>query len=146
LSAVFNSWLISGIVTAGSGRPVDARITGDSNRDGNIDNDRLPGFRRNAFTGPNYTSTDARITRKFQLHDRLKLELSGEAFNLMNRVNRRVDISDDGFTNIAADFVPISKTISGQKFAGHFRQNSGFLVPTNSYAPRQVQFSVRLKF
>ncbi len=146
LRAMFNSWLFSGIVTAGSGRPVDARITGDSNQDGNASNDRLPGFRRNAFTGPDYISTDARITRRFQLHDRLKLELSAEAFNLMNRLNKRVDIGDDGFTNVAADFVPIEKNISGAKYAGHFRQSATFLQPTDAYAPRQVQFSVRLKF
>ena len=143
---MFNSWLFSGIVTAGSGRPVDARITGDSNQDGNANNDRLPGFRRNAFRGPDYSSTDARITRKFHLHDRLKLELSAEAFNLMNRVNKRVDIGDDGFTNVAADFVPIEKNVSGAKYAGHFRQSPIFLQPTDAYAPRQVQFSVRLKF
>ncbi len=146
LRALFNSWLFSGVVAVGSGRPVNARITGDANGDGNTENDRLPGYRRNAFTGPDYASTDIRVTRKFELHDRMRLELSGEAFNLMNRVNKRVDITDDGFTNVAADFVPLAKSIGASKFAGHFRRNSNFLVPTNAYAPRQVQVSLRLKF
>ncbi len=45
---MFNDWRFAGMVTAGSGRPVSARIVGDANGDGNTYNDRLPGYRRNA--------------------------------------------------------------------------------------------------
>ncbi len=38
----------------GSGRPVNATMAGDPNQDGNTYNDRLPGYRRNAFIGPGY--------------------------------------------------------------------------------------------
>ena len=47
LEKVFNNWKLSGVVTYGSGRPVDARIVGDANQDGNSSNDRLPGASRN---------------------------------------------------------------------------------------------------
>ena len=146
LGKIFNDWRLSGVFTAGSGRPVNARIVGDANQDGNTANDRLPGFRRNFFTGPNYISTDFRVARQFRLGDRLKLELLLEAFNVMNRENLRVDLSDDGFLNSAGQFVRIDKTIGFNQFPAHFRLAGGFLSPTNAYAPRQVQIALRLKF
>ena len=130
----------------GGGRPVNARIVGDANQDGNTSNDRLPGFRRNYFTGPNYISTDLRVARRFHLGDRFRLELLIESFNLMNRRNLRVDSSDDGFLDSAGQFVKIDKTIGFSHFPAHYRLSSGFLQPTSAYAPRQVQISLRLKF
>jgi len=146
LKKLFNDWRLSGVFTAGSGRPVNARIVGDANQDGNTSNDRLPGFRRNFFTGPNYITADLRVARRFQLGDRFKLELLVESFNLMNRQNLRVDLSDDGFLNSAGQFVKIDKTIGFNQFPAHFRLSSGFLSPTNAYAPRQVQMGLRLAF
>jgi hypothetical protein len=146
LQKVFNDWRFSAVFTAGSGRPVNARIVGDANQDGNTSNDRLPGFRRNYFTGPNYISTDLRVARRLPLGDRFQLEILVEAFNLMNRENLRVNLSDDGFLNSAGQFVKIDKTIGFNQFPAHFRLSSGFLSPTNAYAPRQVQIGLRLKF
>ena len=146
LKKIFNDWRLSGVFTAGSGRPVNARIVGDANQDGNTSNDRLPGFRRNYFTGPNYITADLRVARRFPLGDRFRLEVLVEAFNLMNRENLRVDLSDDGFLNSAGQFVLIDKTIGFNQFPAHYRLSSGFLTPTNAYAPRQVQIAVRLAF
>jgi hypothetical protein len=42
-----------------------------------------------------------------------------EAFNLMNRQNLRVDLSDDGFLNSAGQFVEIDKTIGFSQFPAH---------------------------
>jgi hypothetical protein len=146
LKLLFNNWKVSGVVTLGSGRPVNARVIGDANRDGNTVNDRLPGFRRNAFTGPDYATTNLRLSRRFQVTDRLRLELLAESFNVLNRTNRRVDISDDGFLNSAANFVAVRRTVGGQRYPAHYRRLGGFLTPTNAYAPRQVQFSIRFNF
>jgi hypothetical protein len=143
---MFNDWRFSGVVTVGSGRPVNARIMGDANADGNTYNDRLPGYRRNAFTGPNYASANLRLARKFRVRDRWKLEFLAESFNLLNRANRRVEISDDGFLNNAASFVQGDVTISGKQYPASFRQTRGFLSPTSAYAPRQIQFAVRVSF
>ena len=54
---------LSSVLTYGSGRPIDATVAGDANQDGNTYNDRLPGYRRNAFIGPDYSTTDFRVTR-----------------------------------------------------------------------------------
>ena len=63
LGLFFNNWKASSVVTIGSGRPVSATVTGDANQDGNNSNDRIPGVSRNSLVGPDYASTDLRITR-----------------------------------------------------------------------------------
>src|SRR5207245_11648009 len=90
LGRTFNDWKVSGVVTVGSGRPLDARVSGDPNQDGNSANDRLPGARRNSFLGPDYATTDIRLTRRLHLRDRVKLDLVAESFNLLSGDNQRV--------------------------------------------------------
>ena len=146
LKAVFNDWKWSGLMTFGSGRPVTARLIGDANLDGNSDNDRLPGISRNAYTGPDYSTTDMRLTRQLFITERCRLELVAESFNLFNRDNKRLDTSDDGFSNNAATFTQVDQTIGGKRYPAVFRQAGGFLIPTNAFAPRQIQFAIRAKF
>lgn len=90
---LFNDWKLAGVVTVGSGRPVDARVFGDPNQDGNTSNDRLSGYGRNVFLGPDYATTDLRLTRRLYVRPRLKLELMAEVFNALNRDNRRVQMT-----------------------------------------------------
>jgi len=146
LKALFNDWKFSGLVTAGSGRPLNPRITGDPNRDTNSDSDRLPGARRNSFTGPDYATADLRLTRKLFTHERFKLELLAECFNTFNRDNKRVDVTDDGFTNNAGQFVFGEQTIAAKIYPASFQTKSSFLKPTSAYAPRQIQFAVKVSF
>ncbi len=146
LSKLFNDWKLAGVVTAGSGRPVNARTFGDANRDTNTDNDRLPGVSRNSFVGPDYATVDLRLSRRLVLRKRLKLDLMVEAFNTFNRANKRVEISDDGFMNTAAHFVQRDSVVQGQTFPAQYRRQNSFLVPTDAYAPRQVQFAAKLTF
>jgi hypothetical protein len=146
LKAIFNDWKFSTLVTAGSGRPLNPRIIGDPNRDTNGDSDRLPGARRNSFTGPDYATTDLRLTRKLFTHERFKLEFLVECFNTFNRDNRRVDITDDGFTNNAGEFVLGTQTINSKIYPASFQTLSSFLKPTSAYARRQLQFAVKLSF
>ena len=146
LRRILNNWKVSSVTTFGSGRPVNARVVGDANLDGNTSNDRLPGVRRNAFTGPDYATTDLRLTRKLRVNDRVRLELVAESFNLFNRDNKRVDVSDDGFLNTAAQFVAYSETIGSGHYPAHFRDSGHFLQANNAYASRQVQVAVKLSF
>ena len=146
LNTLANHWKLSSVITAGSGRPVNATIAGDPNGDGDIYNDRLPGYIRNAFIGPDYMSTDLRLTRTIRCGDRIVWNLMAESFNLFNRLNPRDEISDDGFYNSAGEFVQYSTAVKGTVYPGMFLVNSNFLTPTNAYAPRQVQFAVRLSF
>lgn len=146
LNAVLNHWKFAGLMTYGSGRPVNARIVGDANRDGNTSNDRLPGYSRNAFLGPNYMTSDLRVSRTFRFSKRFKLELLAEAFNAFNRDNKRIDSSDDGFADSAANFVQQDTVINSRHFPAQYRNIDGFLRPTTSYAPRQIQFAFRIYY
>lgn len=146
LNALANHWKLSSVLTAGSGRPVNATIAGDPNGDGDIYNDRLPGYTRNAFIGPDYMSTDLRVTRTIRCGEHVVWNLMAESFNLFNRLNPVDEISDDGFYNSAGEFVQYSTTVKGTVYPGMFLVNSNFLTPTNAYAPRQVQFALRLSF
>jgi hypothetical protein len=88
LGHFFNDWKISSVVNYGSGRPVNATVAGDPNQDGNDLNDRLPGYTRNAFAGPDYATTDLRRTRTIRFNEGYKLNLVAESFNLLNRDNQ----------------------------------------------------------
>jgi hypothetical protein len=146
MRALLNNWKFSGLFTFGSGRPVNAQIVGDANNDGNSSNDRLPGYSRNSFLGPNYSTTDLRLSRRFKISNDIAIELMAEAFNSFNRDNKRVDITDDGFSNSAASFVQSDSVIDSKHYPAQYRLLNGFLVPTNSYAPRQLQFAIRLYY
>jgi hypothetical protein len=91
-------------------------------------------------------TTDLRLARKFRLTDHLSLELMAEAFNTFNRNNQRVDISDDGFGNSAADFVQQDSVVDARHYPAQYRLLNGFLTPTNAYSPRQIQFAIRLYY
>jgi hypothetical protein len=125
---------------------LNGTMAGDPNGDNDLYNDRLPGYIRNVFVGPNYFTTDMRITRSIRCGERVVWNLTAESFNLFNRTNGRVEISDDGFYNSAGQFVAYSTVVKGKVYPGQYLLNSKFLTPTNAYAPRQVQFSLKLSF
>jgi len=146
LGKILNDWKLAGVITYGSGRPFDARVFGDPNQDSNTGNDRLPGYGRNAFTGPDYATTDLRITRRVFVTSRLKMDLIAESFNLFNRDNQRVIITDDGFQSNGTQFTQLDKTIGISTFPAYYQHSTNFLTATSAYAPRQVQLALRMTF
>jgi hypothetical protein len=146
LGHIFNDWKISSVVNYGSGRPFSATVAGDPNQDGNDLNDRLPGYTRNAFTGPDYTTTDLRLTKLVRLGERYKLNFIAESFNLLNRDNQRVTITSNGLVNNATTFVTNSVVANIAPYPGYYQLPTNFMKPTAAYAPRQVQLSVKFVF
>jgi Carboxypeptidase regulatory-like domain/TonB dependent receptor len=146
LAATFNHWKVSGIMTYGSGRPANATVSGDPNQDGNTSNDRLPKYGRNAFLGPDYASMDMRVGRQINLGGRYHLELTAESFNLFNRDNKRYGVADDGFYNAGGQFVKYSQKAGGTYYPAYYQQPTSFMKTTSAFAPRQMQFSMRLNF
>jgi hypothetical protein len=146
LGHMFNQWKISSIVTAGSGRPVNATVSGDPNQDSNYDNDRLPGYSRNAFTGPDYASTDLRLVRKIRVRQSDRLEFTADSFNLFNHDNQRVEITSDGLTAEATTFVPYTVYVNQVPTPAYYQQPQNFLKPNAAFAPRQVQLGLKLVF
>jgi hypothetical protein len=147
-AALFNHWKVSGIMTYGSGRPANATVSGDPNQDGNTTNDRLSGYGRNAFIGPDYASMDLRLGRKVELGGRYHLELRAESFNLLNRDNRRDDLSDNGYYNAAGQFIKYTNypVAGGSSYPAYYQQPASLMKPLSAFAPRQMQFSMRLDF
>ena len=146
LAMIFDHWKISGIMTYGTGRPVNATVSGDPNQDGNDSNDRLPGFGRNAFTGPDYASMDLKLGRMMNLSPHSHLELSADSFNLFNRNNERLPITDNGFQSTAGQFIKYSQYVGNTYYPAYYQQPASFMKPNSSFAPRQIQLSMRLNF
>ena len=143
LGHIFNDWKISSVVNYGSGRPFNATVSGDPNQDSNGLNDRLPGYSRNAFTGPDYFTADARLTRLIRLGERFKLNLVAESFNLLNRDNQRVAITSNGLVANATTFVQSSVTANIAPFPGYYQLPNNFTKPNAAYAPRQIQLALK---
>ena len=59
----------------------------DSNGDTNPVTDRIGDLGRNTYYGDHLYSWDLRISRYFQIRERLRLDLMVDAFNLLNRPN-----------------------------------------------------------
>ena len=146
LGHILNDWKISSIVTAGSGRPVNATVSGDPNQDGNYGNDRLPGYSRNAFTGPDYASADLRLVRKIRVARNYRLEFTADSFNLFNHDNQRVQITSDGLTAEATTFVQYIVYVKGVPSPAYYQQPQNFLKPNAAFAPRQIQLGLKLIF
>ncbi|MFZ3340945.1 MAG: TonB-dependent receptor [Terriglobales bacterium] len=146
LAAMLNHWKISGIMTYGSGRPANAEVSGDPNQDGNTSNDRLAGYGRNAFTGPDYATMNLRVGKRIKLTGHCRLDLNAESFNLFNRDNQTYVISASGFYNSAGQFIKYTQYAGGTYFPAYYQQPTSFLKLNSAYAPRQMQFSMRLNF
>ena len=140
------NWRTSGVVTVGSGRPLNASVIGDANQDDNAYNDRLPGLSRNSLLGPNYATTDMRIARRIYVRKGIRLDLTAESFNLFNRANKRFQLTDDGALSNAAQFQLDTKKLGISYFPAYYQVPANFMHATRAYAPRQIQFSLRLGF
>jgi Carboxypeptidase regulatory-like domain/TonB dependent receptor len=106
---------------------------------------RLPGTERNGYSLPRTQVIDLRLSKRFDIGERVKLELLGESFNLANHVNvtsiNQVAYSvatTSGTTSTAA-----TGTLNGQAAFGTVTgaNNSNFL-----YSPRQIQLGLRAQF
>jgi hypothetical protein len=143
---VFNDWKLAGVLTFDSGRPENVMVSGGPNQDGNGTNDRLPGAGRDSLIGRDYATTDVRLTRRLFISESVKLDLIIESFNLLNRDNKPVLITQDGLESDTAYFVKISNELGVNYYPGHFQIPSNPLQATNSYAPRQVQLGLKMIF
>jgi outer membrane receptor protein involved in Fe transport len=84
--AVLDGWALGWIASAESGLPYSEVIANDVNRDGNTQNDIVPGS-RNTHRLPSQYNLDLRLIKRIPLGAKARLELIGEAFNLFNRTN-----------------------------------------------------------
>jgi len=112
------------IFTYGSPLPFNVLLGSDRNFDTN-NNDRPVGVGRNTGRGFDFASLDLRLSRRFQLTERVDLQLLAEGFNILNRANFGVPNNTFG---------------SGTTPLPTFGQ------PTAAFDPRQLQFGVKVNF
>ncbi len=84
---VAKNFTFSSIVTIQSGRPFTMFTGGDSNGDTNPVTDRVGLSGRNSYIGQPLRTWDFRVSRFFQLSERVKVDFIFDAFNLLNRQN-----------------------------------------------------------
>ncbi|HEV2705676.1 MAG TPA: carboxypeptidase regulatory-like domain-containing protein [Pyrinomonadaceae bacterium] len=115
---------LSYIFTYASALPFNIQTGTDRNNDTNT-NDRPFGVGRNAGRGFDYASLDLRLSRRFSLTERVRLELLAEGFNVLNRANFQLpnNVFGTGATPLAS-----------------------FGRPNAAADPRQLQFGLRLDF
>ena len=128
--ALFAGWSLSGIVTIASGQPYTAILAPlvDINNDGNVQNDRAPGFARNSLNYPTFFSVDPRVTKDIPIGP-TTLQLIVEAFNVFNRSN--VNGLNQGYYSVSGTTL---------------NKLSAFGTPTTSAGPRIVQLAAKVIF
>ncbi|MBZ5574141.1 MAG: carboxypeptidase regulatory-like domain-containing protein [Acidobacteriia bacterium] len=138
---VLNGWQLSTIISLQTPNYFTKFAGFDANGDIFGNNDRVGIEGRNTFRGDSYQSVDLRISRTFNLTEKIHLETLAEAFNLMNTLNVRFFNTAYG----ASDFCPAG----GATYCGagpFFREgspNPSYGTPRALFNPRQIQLAAR---
>jgi hypothetical protein len=100
---------------------------------------RLPGLDRNIFQQPRTQVVDLRLSKRFNIANRAKLELLGESFNLANHLNVTA-VNSTAY--IFAGAANGANTLTANTpFATRTNGNS-----TTNYSVRQIQVGARVQF
>jgi len=125
--AALSGWSFSAIFTGEAGRPYSAKVGADLNNDSNRFSDRVPGFARNAFTGPDYINMNFSLQKRFHLMAEGKmLTLRMEVYNLFNHSN---------FYNPISTYSTDGVTL-----------NPDFGKIKSAHDPREFQFAIRFSW
>ena len=144
---LLSGWTIAPVITWQTGQPYTATSSGNppsgsgnaaSGITGSQGSSRVPFLERNSQRYPSIFITDLRIARSFPIGERVKLQLTGEAFNLANHFN-------------ATSVTTLMYTLGGTAAAPTLTYNSNFGQITgadnnNVYTPRQIQIGARFSF
>ena len=166
-----NGWQVSGTFTAQTGFPLTAFLNnspvsaiGDGGLTGaelSLNNAGTPGrvpdqiARRNSFTGPGIHNLDARVSRQFPIREGVRLELSAEAFNVVNHRNI-LAVTETAYAFVApgasGQGVACPASSAATPSAGCIVPftSTPFATPTSTssvlYGPRQLQLLGKLYF
>jgi hypothetical protein len=109
----------------------------------------VPNTQRDAYQLPKDANLDARISKRFSVYERYKLEVLAEGFNLLNHQNVTA-VNTTAYALGTATNPATGATINTLTL-NTLNNTSLFATPSNSnnnniYAPRQLQLGVRLQF
>jgi hypothetical protein len=161
---------MSGTVYSGTGTSygADGNIYGGamSSSSGSATTGRPPQIGRNSIYGPGFNNVDLRVARNIPIHERIYMQFSADAFNLLNHT---IITSVNGtYSQYAALTAPTATSptpacssalysspigapqLQGciSPYTGTGLQKFGVASGTNNglYGPRQMQFSAKLFF
>jgi hypothetical protein len=149
---LLNDFELSPSYALQSGLPYNMTTTGSvSTGFGSINGSngtfRVPFTARNGFSQPKTNVLDLRISKRFSIKERAKLELYGESFNIVNHQNV-TSVNTLGYTVAGTGTANTLtfNTVTANPTVSQF----GAVTATNSsnfqFAPRQIQLAVRLQF
>jgi hypothetical protein len=181
-----DGFTFAGTETASAGQPIAAGMsgtvynggTGSYGADGNIyggamssssglaTTGRPPQIGRNTIIGPGFNNFDFRVSRDVPIHETIKLQFTGEAFNLLNRriitgVNSTYSTYNPAAAPTASTPKPACNTTTqtpgpaGSQLQGCIGPFTGtgasaFDAPSSTnntlYGPRQLQVAAKLFF
>lgn len=159
--ALVNGYQLSGIFTGESGRPYSANISiptisfvqnnqiftpfgGGTLGIGGLS--LAPNIERNSIYGEANYKVDLRLSRTFNITEKVQVELLGEAFNLFNRSNF------NGFNTTLYNTVTPSPNPPAANTPIQFIQNTSFGLPNNDGSQpdgtnaRRFQLAARFRF
>jgi len=146
---------LSSIITAQSGRPFTLYVGFDANHDTNPVTDRVGNASRNTYFGDKLVSADLRLSRYFQLRERMRLQLIAEVFNMFNRANVDEVTSVYGAANFCSAVPTHYKDAASTAIqlgqvacpaGGPPFPNPLFGDPRTVFNPRQFQFAAKFSF
>jgi hypothetical protein len=123
------------IVRGNSGRPFNLLVGSDLNQDLHSTTDRPPFAGRNTGRGPAFWTVDLRVMHPIRFGETARVELIGEAFNVLNRLNYK------GVNNTVGVLAP-PLDVRGRSDL----RPSDPLAFTSAFDPRQIQLGARLSF
>jgi Carboxypeptidase regulatory-like domain len=144
---LLRDYLLSFIVTLESPHRFTKFAGFDANGDIFGVNDRVGLDGRNTFVGDNFRTVDVRLSRAFQLREKLRMEFIAEAFNLLNKVNIRFFNTVYGDSVFHPEGTPLIDPVLGP--IPTFKEgalNPAYGTPRSIFNPRQLQFAVRFTF
>jgi outer membrane receptor protein involved in Fe transport len=127
---ILRDFKFSSLLTAQSGRQFNVFAGPDANGDGNPLSDRPGNLGRNTLEGPGLVTFDMRIGREVRFNERVSAEFSLDFFNLFNRTN---------ITDLNTVYGGIDLSVPPNPILG-------FGTPRDAANPRQIQYSLKLRF
>jgi outer membrane receptor protein involved in Fe transport len=147
---------LSSILTAQSGRPFTIFVGFDANGDLNPVTDRVGSSARNTYFGDKLVSADVRVSRYFQLREKLRLDLIVDVFNMFNRpnVDEVTSVYNDAIFcggvpthyKDAASRAIQAGSVTCPAGVGAPTPNALFGGPRTMLNPRQLQFAAKFSF
>jgi hypothetical protein len=142
-TAILGRWQLSLIFSAASGKPFTGLIGADLNNDSNQFTDRLPTQGRNSFNLPATWTLDPRLSKSWNIRDRITIELLAEAFNVFNHFNVPA-VNNTQFQLSGNQLVP--QPAFGMPTGPGTGSNYPYVTSQNLNGARIIQLGIRIGF